>query len=75
MKKLRGKLTLAALRQGVRDSGLSDYLKELALLRLQFAEDYIDDAGETGANAARTWRIKLGMPGCHKSPAPGGFQT
>ena len=44
MKKLRGKLTLAALRQGVRDSGLSDYLKELALLRLQFAEDYIDDA-------------------------------
>ena len=44
MKKLRGKLTLAALRQGVQDSGLSDYLKELALLRLQFAEDYIDDA-------------------------------
>ena len=44
MKKLRGKLTLAALRQGVRDSALSDYLKELALLRLQFAEDYIDDA-------------------------------
>ena len=44
MKKLRGELTLAALRQGVQDSGLSDYLKELALLRLQFAEDYIDDA-------------------------------
>ena len=44
MKKLRGELTLAALRQGVQDSGLSDYLKELALLRLEFAEDYIDDA-------------------------------
>ncbi|MDD9981635.1 MAG: ATP-binding protein, partial [Gammaproteobacteria bacterium] len=44
MKKLRGELTLATLRQGVQDSGLSDYLKELALLRLQFAEDYIDDA-------------------------------
>ena len=44
MKKLRRKLTLAALRQGVQDSGLSDHLKELALLRLQFAEDYIDDA-------------------------------
>ena len=44
MKKLRGDLTLAALRQGVQDSGLSDYLKELALLRLEFAEDYIDDA-------------------------------
>ena len=44
MKKLRGELTLHALRQGVRDSGLSDYLKELALLRLDFAEEYIDDA-------------------------------
>ena len=43
MKKLRGALTLAALRQGVKDSGLSDYLKELALLRLEFAEDYVDD--------------------------------
>ena len=43
MKKLRGELTLAALRQGVHDSGLSDYLKELALLRLEFAEDYVDD--------------------------------
>ena len=44
MKKLRGDLTLDALRQGVRDSGLSDYLKDLALLRLQFAEDYVVDA-------------------------------
>ena len=43
-KKLRGALTLDALRQGIRDSGLSDYLKELALLRLRFAEEYIDDA-------------------------------
>ena len=44
MKKLRGGITLDALRQGVRDSGLSDYLKDLALLRLRFAEEYIDDA-------------------------------
>ena len=44
MKKLRGDLTLDALRQGVRDSGLSDYLKDLALLRLRFAEDYVVDA-------------------------------
>lgn len=44
MKKLRGELTLDALRQGVRDSGLSDYLKELALLRLRFAKDYVVDA-------------------------------
>ena len=43
MKKLRGEITLDALRQGVRDSGLSEYLKELALLRLRFAEEYIDD--------------------------------
>ena len=43
MKKLRGELTLAALRQGIQDSGLSDYLKDLALLRLGFAEEYIDD--------------------------------
>jgi len=44
MKKLRGDLTLDALSRGVQDSGLSDYLKELALLRLRFAEEYIDDA-------------------------------
>ena len=44
MKKLRGDLTLDALRQGVQDSGLSDYLKDLALLRLRFAEDYVDDS-------------------------------
>ena len=43
MKKLRGALTLDALRQGVQDSGLSDYLKDLALLRLSFAKDYVDD--------------------------------
>jgi hypothetical protein len=43
MKKLRGALTLDGLRQGVQDSGLSDYLKDLALLRLRFAEEYVDD--------------------------------
>ena len=43
MKKLRGEITLNALRREVQDSGLSDYLKELALLRLRFAEEYIDD--------------------------------
>jgi DNA helicase HerA-like ATPase len=44
MKKLRGELTLDALRQGIDDSGLSDYLKELALVRLRFAEEYVDDS-------------------------------
>jgi hypothetical protein len=44
MKKLRGELTLEALRQGINESGLSDYLKELALVRLRFAEEYVDDS-------------------------------
>ena len=43
MKRLRGELTLEALRRGVRESTLSESLKELAGLRLDFAEEYIDD--------------------------------
>ena len=43
MKKLRGDLTLDALRQAIEQSALSDYLKDLALLRLKFAAEYIDD--------------------------------
>ena len=43
MKRLRGDLTLDALRRAVQESGLSDSLKELAGLRLDFAEEYIDD--------------------------------
>jgi len=43
MKKLRGALTLDALREGIEQSTLSDYLKDLALLRLKFAAEYIDD--------------------------------
>ena len=45
MKKLRGDLTLDGLRQEIEQSNLSDYLKDLAMLRLKFAEEYIDDAG------------------------------
>ena len=44
MKKQRGDLTLDALRHGIEQSTLSDYLKDLALLRLRFAEEYVDDA-------------------------------
>jgi DNA phosphorothioation-dependent restriction protein DptH len=44
MRKLRERLTLAALRDEVERSALSDNLKELALLRLQFAAEYIDDS-------------------------------
>ncbi|HOU54955.1 MAG TPA: ATP-binding protein [Myxococcota bacterium] len=43
MKKLRGEITLDGLRQEVEHSGLSDNLKGLALMRLRFAEEYIDD--------------------------------
>lgn len=43
MKKLRDELTLAGLRKGIEDSALSDHLKELALLRFRFAEEYIND--------------------------------
>lgn len=44
MKRLRGELTLEAIRQAVQGSGLTDSLKDLAGLRLDFAEEYIDDA-------------------------------
>lgn len=44
MKKLRDKLTLEGLRQEVEASGMSDHLKELAQVRLQFASEYIDDS-------------------------------
>jgi DNA phosphorothioation-dependent restriction protein DptH len=46
MKKLRDGLTLEGLRKGVADSGLSDHLKELALLRLRFAEEYVNDQND-----------------------------
>lgn len=43
MRGLRDNLTLEALRNGIEQSGLSDHLKELALTRLLFASEYIDD--------------------------------
>lgn len=44
MRGLRDNLTLAALRAGIDNSGLSDHLKELAQTRLLFASEYIDDS-------------------------------
>lgn len=44
MKKLRDKLTLEALRQEVENAPMSEHLKELAQMRLQFAAEYIDDS-------------------------------
>lgn len=43
LRKLRSKLTLARLIEEIEASSLSDYLKDLALLRIQFASEYIDD--------------------------------
>jgi hypothetical protein len=44
MKSLRDQLTLPSLIEAVNDSGLSDHLKELALVRLKFAGEYINDS-------------------------------
>jgi len=44
MKKLRENLTLDGLRQEIANSFMSDHLKELAQMRLAFAEEYIDDS-------------------------------
>jgi DNA phosphorothioation-dependent restriction protein DptH len=43
MKRLREELTLPSLVAAVTESGLSDHLKELALVRLKFASEYIND--------------------------------
>lgn len=43
MRALRDNLTLEALRNGIKNSSLSDHLKELAKTRLQFARVYINE--------------------------------
>jgi DNA helicase HerA-like ATPase len=43
MRHMRGNLTLDSLEHEINNSNLSDHLKELALTRLQFAREYIDD--------------------------------
>jgi len=44
MRSMRDELTLARLRSAVEHAGLPDNLNELANLRLDLAEDYIDDS-------------------------------
>lgn len=44
MRKLRNNLTLEGLEREIRDSNLSDHLQDLALTRLQFAGEYIDES-------------------------------
>ena len=43
MRTLRNNLTLMGIQNGIENSSLSDHLKELALTRLSFASEYIDD--------------------------------
>ena len=43
MRRMRGNLTIDSLEYEINNSNLSDHLKELALTRLQFAREYIDD--------------------------------
>lgn len=45
MKKLRNNLTLDNLESGIQNSNLSDHLRDLALTRLQFASEYINESG------------------------------
>jgi len=44
MRSMRNELTLAGLRSAIKQAGLPDNLNELANLRLDLAEDYIDDS-------------------------------
>jgi DNA helicase HerA-like ATPase len=44
MRKYRSTLTLANLRRGIEDSGLSQNQKDIALMRLEFAGQFINDA-------------------------------
>ncbi|MBD2830313.1 ATP-binding protein [Streptomyces globisporus] len=54
MRANRDNLSLAAIRQGVDDSGMPDHVKQLAQERLNLAEEYIDD------NASLTSLIRPG---------------
>lgn len=44
MRKNRNNLSISAIRDGIQNSSLSDALKDLADMRLDFAEQYIDDS-------------------------------
>ncbi|MCC2523580.1 ATP-binding protein [Vibrio coralliilyticus] len=49
MRKNRRNLTLDAIRKGIEDSNLSDALKDLANMRLDFAELYVDDTASVSS--------------------------
>ncbi|HBC3972447.1 TPA: ATP-binding protein, partial [Vibrio alginolyticus] len=49
MRKNRNNLSIQAIRDGIQNSSLSDSLKDLADMRLDFAEQYIDDQLNVGS--------------------------
>lgn len=49
MRKNRNNLSIQAIRSGIQTSSLSDSLKDLANMRLDFAEQYIDDQLNIGS--------------------------
>lgn len=49
MRKNRNSLSIKAIRDGIQSSSLSDALKDLADMRLDFAEQYIDDKLNVGS--------------------------
>ncbi|MEQ4702629.1 methylation-associated defense system ATP-binding protein MAD8 [Providencia huaxiensis] len=49
MRKNRNNLSIQAIRDGIQNSSLSDSLKDLANMRLDFAEQYIDDQLNVGS--------------------------
>ena len=49
MRKNRNNLSIKAIRDGIQNSSLSDALKDLADMRLDFAEQYIDDKLNVGS--------------------------
>jgi DNA helicase HerA-like ATPase len=49
MRSLRGKLSVEGLLHGIESSGLPPHLKDLAKMRLNLAEQYLDESGNVGA--------------------------
>lgn len=49
MRNYRGKMTLKTLRKEIHESEMADTLENLAQMRLDFAEQYIDDESDLGS--------------------------
>jgi ATP-dependent DNA ligase len=55
MKKLRGELTLGVLRRGRVIRVYQAYVKELAVVRRRFAEEYVDDSQPAHRRSTLQW--------------------